>query len=127
MPDPAPVTSATFCDAICVSPWLFRPGAGDLYRAPTACSILKNVFRKLLRRAADRLVTLVDELLVPEILIFQDFSGGLIDFRHRFLSRPRRQEQAEPRVRLDFRVAQLGESRHFREQRRAFRAADRER
>src|SRR5581483_8133286 len=123
MPVPAPVMSATFCMGLLLG--LFGLRARDSHRAGAARAVLLDVGGELGGRAADHLVTLLDQLLLSEFRIFEDLLRAGIQPRYGSRRRPGRKEKPEPGVRLDFGIAELGEGRHLRQERRALRAADR--
>src|SRR5258708_34652669 len=68
---------------------LLRLGAGDFHGAPAAFEVARDVGGELLRRAADDLVALVDELFLPELGLLHDFLRVQVDARYRLARRSR--------------------------------------
>src|SRR6185295_7911271 len=88
---------------------LLRLCARDLHRARAALAVLADVGGEFLGRAADHLVALVDELLLPELRLIEDLARIGVDAAHRLARGARGHEEPEPRVGLDLRIAELGE------------------
>src|SRR5687767_1213588 len=109
---PSPATVAAIRGAgptNTVSSLLLRFRPGDLHGPRAALAVLFKVNEKVLRRAGDHLVALVDELRLPELGLIENLFRVLIDSVRGFAGRTCRKEKAKPGMRLHFRVAELAE------------------
>src|SRR6185436_14928952 len=98
---------------------LLRPRSGDFHRAAAALAVLADVGGELVGRAADHVVAFFDQLLLPEFRFFEHTLYIGVNPGNRIGRGSGRQEEPEPGVGLDLRIAEFGERRDFRQQRRA--------
>ena len=113
VPLPATETARRGAGSTRIVSRLLRLRARDLDGAAAALAVLPDVGGEFLGRAADHVVALCRSAASGGIRLLEDLPSCPGRCAGRPARRARRQEEAEPGVRLDFGIAQLGEGRHL--------------